>query len=250
VTIVQAKPGVAELNGLPFLDDAFTGSRLLAMTAALRHAAARQRLLADAIVPGDAEAWLAPALAFGLSTSSTPMPALPLTAARRQMIADVLATLAGQLPQWTLLLGLPVRYARLYPSRGAISASSHDWPQHVLLADEAFATSRELREQLLHELAHQWLYLIEYIWPLEVPGAGTLTLPSGTRNRSPAEVLGAAHVAAVLVRLYRTAGTPQSASRVSALTAYGTGCLDLVGTASGDMTAAGTLIAQRLKEAF
>jgi hypothetical protein len=164
---------VAELNGLPFLDDAFTGSRLLAMTAALRHAAARQRLLADAIVPGDAEAWLAPALAFGLSTSSTPMPALPLTAARRQMIADVLATLAGQLPQWTLLLGLPVRYARLCPSRGAISASSHDWPQHVLLADEAFATSRELREQLLHELAHQWLYLIEDIWPLEVPGAGT-----------------------------------------------------------------------------
>lgn len=82
MSVALVNPLVAELNGLPFLHDAFAGRRLLAMTAALRHAAARQRGLAGAIPARDAEAWLAPALAFALSTSATPLPALPLTAAR------------------------------------------------------------------------------------------------------------------------------------------------------------------------
>jgi hypothetical protein len=251
VTAAAAAPGVADLNGLPFLDDAFAGRQLLAMTAAVRCAAARQRGLADgSSCTADAEAWLWPARAFLLSTSSTPMPALPLTPARKQQVTDTLASLAAGMPPWRLLLKLPIRYARLYPAHGAISASSHDWPQHVLLADEAFATSRELREQALHELAHQWLYLIEDIWPLQAPGTASLTLPSGTRDRTLAEVLGAAHVAAVLLRLYRLTATAEAADRIRTLTAYGTGCLDLAGTLSGDLTEAGTLIAQRLKEAF
>jgi len=198
----------------------------------------------------DAGAWLGPARAFMLSAASTPVPAVPLALARRQQVAGTLAALAsGPLP-WRALLALPVRYARLYPAGGAISASSRDWPQHVLLADEAFATSRELAEQVMHELAHQWLYLIEDIWPLQLPGATTLTLPSGTRDRSPAEVLGAAHVAAVLIRLYRQDGTEWAADRICALTGYGSGCLDLASAVSGDLTDAGHLIAQRLKEAF
>jgi hypothetical protein len=63
-------------------------------------------------------------------------------------------------------------------------------------------------------------------------------------------VLGAAHVAAVLVRLYRQAATDHAAGRVQALTRYGTGCLELAGTLSGDLTKAGALVTQRLKEAF
>ena len=112
------------------------------------------------------------------------------------------------MPAWAPLLSLPVRYARLHPDGGAISASSRDWPQHVLLADDAFASDAELREQLVHELAHQWLYLIEDIWPLDRPGAARLTLPSGTRDRAPAEVLGAAHVAAALTRMYASGRRP------------------------------------------
>jgi hypothetical protein len=245
-----AAPRLADLDGLPFLDDRFAARRLLAITAAVRFAAACRRGLADGAAVQQAAAWLAPARVFMLSTSTTPLPARPLTAARKQQVTNTLATLGTGMPSWQMLLGLPVRYARLYPANGAISASSRDWPQHVLLADETFATSRELAEQVLHELAHQWLYLIEDIWPLQHEGAATLTLPSGTRDRSPAEVLGAAHVAAVLIRLYRQAAAGQSASRVGALTAYGTGCLDLAGAASGDLTEAGTLTAQRLKEAF
>ena len=198
-----------------------------------------------------AEVWLAPARAYLVNAGPTPMPAQPLRAARKQQIADTLTALAVCLPAWAPLLSPPVRYARLYPDGGAISASSRDWPQHVLLADEAFASDGELREQLLHELAHQWLYLIEDIWPLDRPGAARLTLPSGTRGRAPAEVLGAAHVAAVLCRMYTTAGGPGAKARISdAVAAYGQDCLELAQAASTDLTGAGTTIAQRLKEAL
>jgi hypothetical protein len=250
VSATAATPGLADLDGLPFLDDAFAGGRLLAMTAAVRHVAARRRGIACGIAAADADVWLGPARALALSTTPTPMPALPLPGSRGRQVTGALTALGSVMPPWRPLLRLPVRYARLYPAGGAISASCRGWPQHVLLADEAFATGRELREQVLHELAHQWLYLIEGIWPLQAPGAASLTLPSGTRGRSPAEVLGAAHVAATLLRLYRRTATAWAANRAGALAAYGTRCLELARLASSDLTTAGTMIAQRLEEAL
>ncbi|HEX3956637.1 MAG TPA: HEXXH motif-containing putative peptide modification protein [Trebonia sp.] len=250
MTTVMRVPVLGDLHGMPFLDDQFASRRLLAVIAAARHGAAARQGLAGGVPRQQAEAWLAPARAYLVNAGPTPMPAQPLRAARKQQIACVLGGLAASMPAWAPLLSLPVRYARLYPDGGAISASSRDWPQHVLLADDAFASDTELREQLLHELAHQWLYLIEDIWPLDRPGAARLTLPSGTRDRAPAEVLGAAHVAAALVRMYATAGGPGAEARISALTAYGRRCLELAQAASADLTEAGTTIAQRLKEAL
>jgi hypothetical protein len=185
-------PALADLHGMPFLDDEFASRRLLAVIAAARHGAAARQGIAGGVSRQQAEAWLAPARAYLVNAGPTPMPAQPIRAARKRQIADVLAGLAAGMPVWAPLLSLPVRYARLYPDGGAVSASSRDWPQHVLLADDAFGSDTELREQILHELAHQWLYLIEDIWPLDKPDAARLTLPSGTRDRAPAEVLGAA----------------------------------------------------------
>jgi hypothetical protein len=250
MTATMRAPVLGDLNGMPFLDDEFASRRLLAVIAAARYGAAGRRGLGAGVPRGQAEVWLAPARAYLVNAGPTPMPAQPLRAARKQQIAEVLSGLAAAMPAWVPLLSLPVRYARLYPDGGAISASSRDWPQHVLLSDAAFSSGAELREQLLHELAHQWLYLIEDIWPLDRPGAARLTLPSGTRDRAPAEVLGAAHVAAALTRMYATAGGPGAGSRISALAAYGQGCLKLAQAASADLTEAGTTIAQRLKEAF
>ncbi|HEX3960640.1 MAG TPA: HEXXH motif-containing putative peptide modification protein [Trebonia sp.] len=243
-------PALGDLHGMPFLDDEFAGRRLLAIIAAARHGTAQRQELAGGLSREQAEAWLAPARAYLVNAGPTPMPAQPLRSARRQQVTDVLGRLAAGMPAWELLLRLPVRYARLHPAGGAISASSRDWPQHVLLADEAFASDAELREQLVHELAHQWLYLIEGIWPLDRPGSARLTLPSGTNGRAPAEVLGAAHVAAALIRMYAAAGGPGASSRICTLTAYGKGCLDVAQAASPDLTEAGTMIAQRLKEAL
>jgi hypothetical protein len=60
-------------------------------------------------------------------------------------------------------------------------------------------------------------------------------------------VIGAAHVAAALIRLYQAADDdPQ---RVRDLAAYGTGCLELAGAAAG-LTDTGITIARQLKEAF
>lgn len=64
----------------------------------------------------------------------------------------------------------------------------------------------------------------------------------------PGEVLGAAHVAASLIRMYATVGGPGAESRIDALTGYGKGCLDLARSASADLTNAGAAIAQRLEE--
>jgi hypothetical protein len=62
-------------------------------------------------------------------------------------------------------------------------------------------------------------------------------------------VLGAAHVAAVLTRMYQADGSAWAAARTATLTSYALGCLDLA-TASGHLTGTGHLICQRLKEAM
>jgi hypothetical protein len=63
-------------------------------------------------------------------------------------------------------------------------------------------------------------------------------------------VIGAAHVAAALLRLYGTGQTRQAAQRAETLSGYGTACLELAGSAAADLTPTGILISQRLKEAF
>ncbi|MEU6034001.1 HEXXH motif-containing putative peptide modification protein [Actinomadura sp. NPDC047616] len=234
---------VALMNGVPFLDDGFHHRRLLAGVAAVRHAEA---VHAGHHAGRRAEAWLWPS-AVHLLRSSAPMPAAPLTPSRQAEVKRQLAAASALIPTWEPLLKLPIRYARLTPSRGAISASSRDWPQHVLLADAAFTSDAELREQILHETAHQWLYLMQELWRLDDTDAPPVTLPSGTTNRSPAEALGAAHVAAVLIRLYRACGdipAGRTAERVAHLTAYGAGCLDR----AQHLTPAGARIAERIAE--
>ena len=47
MTAVTTAPQLADLGGLPFLDDGFAARRLLAITAAVRYSAACQRGLAD-----------------------------------------------------------------------------------------------------------------------------------------------------------------------------------------------------------
>lgn len=245
-TVLQS-PAVL-LDGVPFLDDTFQARRLLAAVAAARHVQGGRLGLARGLADNEAEAWLAPARAFMLHQNAPAMPAAPLSSERRSSIAAALAALSERISGWELLLRLPVRFALLEPASGAISASSRAWPQHVLLSAEAFATVRELSEQLVHEMGHQWLYLIEEVWPLEVAGAARESLPSGTADRSPAEILGAAQVATALIRMYGAA-VPEPPGRIQHLRDYRAGCLQLLDARTEDLTDAGREIARRLKEA-
>jgi hypothetical protein len=232
------------LGGMPFLDDTFAWKRLLAAVAAVRHVEAERKGTTGGLTSRDAEAWLAPARVYMLRNSPA-MPAEPLTSTRRAMVNAELQAAAATVPAWEPLVRLPVRYALLTPDDGAISASSRAFQQHVLLAEAAFASGPVLREQLIHELSHQWLYMIQEVWALEQPDAELVTLPSGTSGRSPSEVLGAAHVAAMLIRMYQ-ADSDARPDRIAGLTVYGAGCLD----ALTGLTDTGVQIARRLKEAL
>ena len=241
-------PELSGLRGMPFLDEGFQWRRLLSMAAAARLWVARERGMPGTATPADAGRWLEPGTAAQLYDAAPPVPALPLPPGDLERVREVLAGLRERFPWWEPLTLLPVEFMLMDPEIGSMSASSRDWPQRVLLDTRTFATAEELREHVLHELAHQWLYFIEDIWPLEGPQPGRVTLPSGTPNRRPAEVLGAAHVAAVLIRLYAT--EPGTGERRERLAGYGRGCIALAGEAAADLTNDGRAIAQRLKEEF
>jgi hypothetical protein len=183
-----------------------------------------------------------------LYPESPPLPAVSLTTAQEARARTVLGGLPSAVAWWKPLTVLPVEFSLLDDGAGSMSASSRDWPQQVLLAGKAFDSDDALREQVLHELAHQWLYLIEDIFPLEGDSPRRLTLPSGTAGRRPAEVIGAANVAAALNRLYTA--DPAPVARLQGLACYGRGCLELAGQAAGDLTPEGHAIIQRLKEEF
>ncbi|MFI6705394.1 aKG-HExxH-type peptide beta-hydroxylase [Nonomuraea sp. NPDC050478] len=250
---VTLKDPVSTLAGMPFLDDSFDYGQLLAAVAAVRHVRA-ESLSLPRVSEAQAGAWLDPGRALLLEQDQVHVPGEAFKRGRQEAIDSVLDTLADTVPAWRPLVRLPVRFLLMDTGDGAISASCRDWPQHVLLADVAFANHRELREQVTHELCHQWLYMIQEVWRLADAGAEQLILPSGTADRTPSEVLGAAHVAAVLVRLHRVdpagAGLQASADHIRYLIDYGRGCISLLDGLGDDLTEAGRALTQRLKEAL
>jgi hypothetical protein len=88
---------------------------------------------------------------------------------------------------------------------------------------------------------------MEELWRFERPSARPVMLPSGTANRSPSEVLGAAHVAAVLIRLYTAAGDAPE-GRLEKLAVYRAGCLTLLDQIADDLADLGRDIVRHLKE--
>ncbi|MGK5557966.1 aKG-HExxH-type peptide beta-hydroxylase [Actinomadura kijaniata] len=245
--VAFARP-VTDLNGLPFLDDTFAATRLQEAVVAVRYLTARRAGLATEL--GDPGQWLAPAQAALVTPAHQPLPAIALHPALRDQVTAVLEQITQLVPAWEPVLRLPIRWALLYPRNGAISSSTRAWPQHIRLDLDAFASPAQLAEQILHELAHQWLYLIQEVRALQRRDERCYVLPSGTAQRSPGEVLGAAHVAAVLIGFHRAAARqfPQPCDRAGQLRAYGRGCLKVLRPA--DLTDAGLDIAHRLKEAL
>lgn len=249
-TTKQPTPDVTILRGLPFISDTFAVSRLLAAVVAVRQVHAREQELDELAARDDFMAWLAPDIAVRTRHNASVVPSRPLTKEHQEQIATVLRELAELMPAWSPLLALPVRYVLLDPSSPAYSASSFWWPQHILLADSVFASNPELREQVVHELGHQWLYLIEEIWSLASPDAPCVVLPSGTADRSPREVIGAAHVVAALARMHRTERGPGYEHRIEKLTDYGHGCLALLAELDAELTDTGRTLTHQLTEAL
>jgi hypothetical protein len=239
---------LTELGGMPFLDDGFVPGRLLALVMVLR----RQEALRLGL-PVDEEAglraWLDPGTALLLHPDRPAMPEQDLSSSQQEQAAAVLGGLPRVVPAWEPLLQLPVRY-RAYPRTSSYSASIRSWPQHVFLADKAFIAPDQIRSQVVHENCHQWLYLIQEAWSLQTRNERDLTMPSGTSERSLEEVLGGAHVAAALIRMYQALDSDGERDRIAYLTHYLAGCMDVIDHNSSGLTDAGRCIAARIQEAL
>ncbi|MFI8977456.1 aKG-HExxH-type peptide beta-hydroxylase [Nocardia asteroides] len=189
---------------------------------------------------------MAPELACEL-LEGPPTHLRPLDPGQRAMVSAAIESATAVRPQWRAYFELPVRFLRLPDDSSAISASAPHWPQHIMLARAAFATTDELREQVVHEFCHQWMYLLEEVCPLERAGSGRdLILPSGTSERSPREILGAAHVGIALIDLYSQ--DPSARTHIDALSSYAQGCLELADTIGDLLTDEGIQLARRMKE--
>jgi hypothetical protein len=230
-------------GGVPFLDATFKPTTLLTVVAVVR----RERLgaatapLNSMLTPdrGVEAGGGKTAEQFGLDVRS-------LTQKEADAVAGAKESLAAAAPHWGALVALPVRFQGM-TRHGAISASVDSLPQHVFLSAEAFDSPSQLREQVLHELSHNWLYLIAELYRLyDRKSKVRSTLPSGTPDRSPAEVIGAAHVVANILILHATSPylTPE---REDLVRDYLDGCLRIIEGFKDVLTPTGLEIAERIR---
>lgn len=239
-----------EVGGFPFIDPSFRPARLLAAAACCRWARANP----GSPTPSQHElqSVLDPKRATEIRQLDLPrdLPFGQLNEGQQRQVGETRSAIAAWLPQWADLITLPLTFVALEHS-AAISSSNFAWPQHIFLAPTAFARPATLGEQITHETSHQWLYLIEELWPLQVDDAETrFTLPSGTADRSPSELLGASHVVVNLCRLWAAMPVDDDDrhSRLEHLRRYGAGCADLLAEAQPLLTDAGQSLAHRLTE--
>lgn len=232
----------ALVSQLPFLDRCEEPKHLLAAVVAARYWRAEGNRPRPA---SDAGYWMEPAVACEL-IDGPPDHLKEVNPAQRRMVSAAIDSAVAVRPEWHAYFALPVRFLLLPADSKAISASAPHWPQHIMLSHDAFGSAGELREQVVHEFCHQWMYLLEEVCPLERGHSSRdLVLPSGTSERSPREVLGAAHVGLALIDLYST--TSETQGHVDALRAYVRGCLDVADTIEELLTDEGVQLGRRMR---
>lgn len=225
-------------GGLPFLDRSFrTDKFLTAVACARRHRHARTG--ASAL---DLTRYLQPTVA--LKVAGARIPGNPPSSGHAAQVEGALSQLVARRPIWRPLLQLPV-VLRTHDSPKVLGYSSAARPQHFVLGPRAFTDEEELREQVLHEVAHIWLYMVQELWPLHHPTAqDTFVLPSGVGGKSATGVLDAAFVAAVLRQYY--SHNRGRLERTAFLGRYMDECL--VALRSAALTHFGLEVASRLRK--
>ncbi|MFI6686638.1 aKG-HExxH-type peptide beta-hydroxylase [Streptomyces sp. NPDC050485] len=243
----------ATFGGIPLVDSAFDSAKFLTAVATTRLFRAGD---ADTLLAASGQERehllgqvLDPARALELRGSHPfRSDVMPLPAEKELEAQDALAQLAHLVPHWRLLRQLRITFHGLQRP-GTIGSSNFNFPQHIFLGAEAFQTRTELLEQVLHETSHNWLYLVEEMWPLHrTTGDVLFDLPSGTSNRNPGEVLGAAHVTRNLIALYRALPPSEpTGQRLGDLHDYMAGCCELLEQVAPHLTDVGHEVALRLQ---
>ena len=241
----------AEFGGYPLLDDGFRSSRLLAAVACVRWQRARSGGLD--VSSRDLTAMFDPDVALAVRALDLRLDIdwAPLTEVDTSRVDGAFDLIRTSVPEWTHLLAIPLRFGATPPGWGSISASAFAWPQHIWLSKRAFATAAGLAEQVLHEISHQWLYLIEEIVPLQTGGLDLrVVLPSGTADRTVSELLGALHVSLNLNRLWSAMPVDGHVRerRLDHLAMYISGCRKTLQGVEHALSAEGKELAVRMSE--
>ncbi|MHA6845376.1 aKG-HExxH-type peptide beta-hydroxylase [Ralstonia syzygii] len=233
------------LHGLPFLDASFEADLLLTLVSRLR------KILADDVIGTDIDVnWLDPDQAMRLRNASEiecDLPLLPLSDDQSQQVRSARLDIVDKVPEWRRLIEFPVKY-HLLESSEVIGCSCYATPQRVFLSEAAFSTQRELCEQIIHEHCHNWMYFLEEVMPFHrIDYREVFVLPSGTANRNPTEVIGAAHVATTLAHWYAKQADAESQRRIYHLAVYLNSCVGILHSLPHDsLFPAGAEIVSRL----
>lgn len=215
-------------KGWPFLDSTFAPNVLLAAAATCRRELARDQGPRD-IQELSIQDYLSPHVAIRVrqNSSGIALPCCPLDDNQRDAVSSAIDSINSAAPSWRPLTALPCSMQFLNDD-DTISCSCFSYPQHIFLGARAFRSKEALCEQVLHELCHNWTYIIEEMTPLcEAGTSNTYTLPSGTSNKYLTEVLGAAYVGSVLIRWYQRFDEPTAHNRIAHLASYVSGCLEI-----------------------
>lgn len=238
-------------GGIPFLDEEFQPQRVLAAVATLRIQRLKGKLcdLSAQFDKANPQQVLTPAYArqiYKCEPKDIGLHCKKPSPTELQKIRQAESTIISVCPTWKPLVSLPIEFLKLTDSTHGISASVDVLPQHIFLSDQAFITDDELCEQILHELCHNWMYLISEVWKLHWTGTKVyVTLPSGTSEITPSKLLGSMHVVTVLIKFYDARklfiGKPGRD-----LTGYRSGCAELISAIENCFTDAGREVASRL----
>jgi hypothetical protein len=232
---------VADLGGMPMVDDAFNNPAIATLACAVRQRldGKRQPLAA----------YLQPEIARECYRNASKRPTAELTSvdpssaemdAIRMACDDIVCTV----PQWKMHFSLPLRWRKLVQDWS--SSSNPLIPQHIFLGERGIRSYR-LREYIVHEVSHIWVGLIAEVAPLAERSDPVQVLPSGTAGKDIGQVIYALTFAATALRFYRAliaAGraAEEDLERLRYLENYTCGCLQIV-EPSGKLTPSGTVVA-------
>ena len=230
---------VADLGGLPMIDDQVKTSVLATLTCAVRQRLDNNRQ--------ELAAYLDPELARScyrqVTQSVTELDSIAFNDEDMALIQEACRSIISVMPSWKAVFSIPLRWRRLVVD---IASSSNPLiPQHIYLGHSSVSSPR-LAEYLIHEVSHTWLGMIAEISPLAERGEPIHVLPSGTTGKEIIQVMYALTFAVSAIRFYRAKlfldeCTIDDGQRLSYLESYAAGCLRIV-EPSGKLTLDGMLI--------
>jgi hypothetical protein len=218
---------VADVGGLPMIDDAVKHSAIVTLACSVRQRLDnKRRKLSE---------YLKPEVARSCYLEASVQPVTELESIdpsddEMRVIQDSCAHIVAVVPQWKVHFALPLRWRRLVNDLS--SSSNPVIPQHIYLGERGIRGSR-LAEYIVHEVSHTWVGMIAEVAPLALPGERIHVLPSGTSDKEIRQVVYALTFAATAVRFYRERMRrglqhPLDAERLQYLERYTAGCLDIV----------------------